>query len=126
MIVLDASAILAYLFQEPGHIVVEQALDGCVVSSVNFAEMLSRLARDGLPPDIALEAVEGSDVDIVAFDRAQAMAVAAIAPVTRPLGLSLADRACLALASIRGLPVLTADRVWRDVDVGVEVRLIRP
>ena len=122
MIVLDASAALAYMFAEPGAAAVDAAMDGAFMSAVNWAEVLSRLAREGLP----LETDQSSRFTIVDFDAAQAHSAAALLPATRPLGLSLADRACLALALNRELPVLTADRAWLRLDVGVEVRLIRP
>ena len=122
MIVLDASAALAYVFAEPGAEAVDGAMDGAFMSAVNWAEVLSRMARESMP----LEWPESSRFTIVEFDAAQARTAAELFSATRTLGLSLADRACLGLALTKELPVLTADRVWLGLDLGIEVRLIRP
>jgi PIN domain nuclease of toxin-antitoxin system len=122
VIVLDASAALAYVFAEPGAETVDAVTDGAFMSAVNWAETLSRMAREAM----ALDWPESSRFTIVEFDAAQARTAAESLPATRPLGLSLADRACLGLALSRKLPVLTADPAWRGLDLGVEVRLIRP
>lgn len=121
MIVLDASALLAYLFGEPGAEVVVGLLDEAVLSAVNEVEVLTRIRRDSPEP----ESVELPVHEIVTFDSTQAKLAAAMAPATRPFGLSLADRACLALGLHRSWAVYTADRAWAALDLGVEVRLIR-
>lgn len=126
MIVLDASALLAYLFAEAGHEVVADAIDSCCLSSVNLAEVLSRFARDGHDPDRVLQQIAGSGIEIVPFAGEDAALAAGMVPLTQKFGLSLGDRACLALALRRDLPAMTADRVWSQLDLPIAVKVIRP
>ncbi len=125
---LDASAVLAYLQQEPGAARVETALleDRCYLLTVNLAEVLTRLADWKIPPDAAEERIAGMDMVFVPFDREMAGLTAALRQTTRALGLSLADRACLALAQKMAIPVLTADRAWLDLKTDIRVEFIRP
>ena len=123
--VLDASAILAFIHREPGGDAVAQHLPAAVVSAVNVAEVCARLSDRGVPMNEAREAVSALDIAVVSFDDELAYASAALRPVTRHLGLSLGDRACLALAERYGVPVVTADREWQKVEIDVDVRLIR-
>ena len=125
MTVLDASALLALLFRETGHEQVAAVLDGACLSAVNLAEVLGRFARDGHDPDLLLRRLEALPLEIVPFEAGQAARTARMLPTTQAAGLSLGDRACLALAAERGVAVLTADRAWLQVDVGVAVRLLR-
>jgi PIN domain nuclease of toxin-antitoxin system len=129
--VLDASALLAYLRDEPGADDVADAIAaGAVVSTVNLAEIYGTVAFWGLEPE-QLEAeltarglLEGA-IAVEPFTPADAIDVGRLRPLTRTAGLSLADRACLALARRTGARVLTADTAWTNVAVGVEIRLIR-
>jgi len=124
-VVLDASALLAFLQSEPGSGVVESAIRGAVMSSVNWAEVVQKsLARDVMVAGMR-EDVEAWGLRLVPFGAEDAEAAALLWPQTRHRGLSLADRACLALGMRLDGPVLTADRSWAGVPVGVEVRLIR-
>jgi ribonuclease VapC len=125
MIVLDASALLAFLFREPGHETVAALLDGALMSTVNLAEVLSRFARDGHDPRPVAARLARAGIARVAFTERLAMTAAAIVPLVAGRGLSLGDRACLALAMSRGLPALTADRRWAELDLPVPVELIR-
>ena len=125
MVVLDSSGLLASLFGEPGYERVDDALHTACISAVNLAEVMARLVRDGMALDEFLRDLDGSDLEVVPFDLPQARLAAEFLPQTRRRGLSLGDRACLALASIRALPVLTADRAWAQLRLPVEVRLIR-
>lgn len=121
--VLDASALLAMLLEEPGGDEVAGLLPRTRVSAVNLAEVLGRLARDGMPDD-ALAGVEARLRPLALPFEAGLMAeTARLIRVAR--GLSLGDRACIATAKHLGLPVITADRVWARLDLGVEVKLIR-
>jgi PIN domain nuclease of toxin-antitoxin system len=130
--VIDSSSVLAFAFGEPGAEMV-MAIAGddgnrLLVSSVNLAEILAKLADDGIQAEVAAEIIAPLSLDEVPFDHAQAVISAALRSVTRHAGLSLGDRGCLGLASLRKVAVLTADRTWRDVAaaVGIEVIITRP
>lgn len=124
--VVDASALLAYLLGEPGSDAVVAALQGgATMSALNVAEVLSKLADAGASVDEAWPAIETLGVEVTAVGTREAIDIARLRAATRDSGLSMADRACLALAAAQGVPALTADRAWMGVDVGVEVRLIR-
>jgi len=124
--VLDASAILALLQGEPGAPVVQAAVQaGAALGAVNLAEVISKLAERGMAlPDID-SAVDGLALDIVPLDEALARRIGALRPLTRSTGLSLGDRACLALAEHLGLPALTTDRQWAGPVPGIIVQVIR-
>ncbi|MDQ3772300.1 MAG: type II toxin-antitoxin system VapC family toxin [Actinomycetota bacterium] len=128
--VLDASALLAHLLDEPGAGEVNESLDeGAVISAVNWAEVLSRLSDLGSDPRRVAADLEAqgllATLTIVPFDPEDAITVGALRNATRGPGLSLGDRACLSLALRLGAPALTADRAWDEVDSEVEVRQIR-
>ncbi|WP_419947486.1 type II toxin-antitoxin system VapC family toxin [Candidatus Palauibacter sp.] len=125
--VLDASAVLAALLNEPGAVRVERALKrGAAMSSVNVAEVAARLSQDGLPSVTVASVVRGLGIEIIPFDRQAALLSGAYRPQTQRHGLGLGDRACLATARRLGLPALTADRSWTDLEIdGVKVVQIR-
>jgi ribonuclease VapC len=129
--ILDASALLAYLRDEPGADVVADAVaTGAVISTVNLGEVLSRVAdRDTDPARVARQMTDRGLLDgaiaVEPFTTADAMEVARLRPLTRDLGLSLGDRACLALARRLDVPVLTADSAWSKLDLRLELRQIR-
>lgn len=124
--VLDASAVLAVLFQEKGSQRVEPLLPAAAISSVNMAEALVKLIRRGAAPEEAREMFDALGIGrIVPFDEAAAFVSATLLGATSPLGLGLGDRACLATGRLLGLPVVTADREWAALDVGVRIRAIR-
>jgi PIN domain nuclease of toxin-antitoxin system len=123
--VLDASAILALIQGEPGADVVDDALSGAMVSAVNVAEVATRLSDVGMPDEEVRATVRDLRMDIVSFDGALAFGSAALRGATRAKGLSLGDRACLALAVANDAPALTADRSWGELEVGIEIRMIR-
>ena len=128
--VLDASALLALMQSEPGSEVVDALLEDheCVASSVNIAEVGSKLVDKGLAPDQLSRVLSQIDVQTIDFDAEQATACAALRATTRELGLSLGDRACLALARGMQATAVTADRAWADLGesvIGVRVQLIR-
>jgi ribonuclease VapC len=124
-IVADASAILAALKNEPFSNVDPRLLVGATISAVNVCEVLSKLHDDGLNEEQAQAAVAVMDLRVVPFDGLQARTAARLRSMTRHAGLSLGDRACLALADRLGYPVVTADRVWASLEVGIEIIMIR-
>ena len=126
--VLDASAVLAYVQGEPGAARVSEALaGGAILSVVNLAEVVTKLAGDGLSERAIHSAIDVLEVEMAAFDEADAISAGLLRTATRPFGLSLGDRACVALALRSGLPALTGDRAWREVGpaLGVEIEVIR-
>jgi PIN domain nuclease of toxin-antitoxin system len=125
-IALDASALLAFLFGEEGHESVAAVIEGSGISAVNLAEAISRFARDGHNPDLVYQHIAGSGIEIVPFHGEDAALVAALTPSTREFGLSLGDRACLALALRHRVPAMTADQVWARLDLPLEIHVIRP
>jgi ribonuclease VapC len=129
--VLDASALLAHLRDEPGADVVAEAIaSGAVISTVNLAEVFSRVAdRGGDPAKLAAELTQSGLLDgaitVEPFTAADAIDAGRLRPLTRDAGLSLGDRACLALARRLDVPALTADTDWQGIAHGVELRSIR-
>jgi len=123
--VLDASAVLAYVSGEPGAEIVASLIDDALVSAVNLAEAVTNLRERTGSLDIARAALDIAALDVVDFDRSLAEEAGGFVADTRPKGLSLGDRACLALAAREGLPAFTADRAWAGLGVGVDIRLIR-
>lgn len=122
--VLDSSAVLALLLAEPGSEQVRAALPGALLSTVNLAEVVSKLNERGMPADETRAAVEATGVEWVDFTADQACAAGALRGETRAAGLSLGDRACLALARLRSLPAITADAAWGRLP-GFDVVVIR-
>ena len=123
--VLDASAVLALLNEEAGKEQVEAVLGSSILGTVNYCEVLGKLIDAGMPDDEARQSLELLGLVVVSFDEETASLAAALRPSTRRLGLSLGDRCCLALGISRGLPVMTADRVWGKVKMPVNVVVIR-
>jgi PIN domain nuclease of toxin-antitoxin system len=124
--VLDASALLAYLQRERGHLAVAPLLEGAAISAVNLSEVLQKAMAAGVLVQ-GLEAdLHAVGVRVHAFDTEDAASAAELWSSTRKLGLSLGDRACLALARRLHVPAYTADRAWTAVKVpGVVVRTVR-
>jgi ribonuclease VapC len=123
--VLDASALLAVLLEERGAEIVERHLPSAMMSAVNLSEVVASAIERGLQLENVILGLTRLSLEIVGFDTEQAYIAASFRPVTRSLGLSLGDRACLALGFLKKLPVLTADRDWAKADVGVTVEIIR-
>jgi len=125
-VVLDASALLAILNQEPGaEALTPELLSGAIISTVNLAEVQGKLVGRGLRPDDAWEAVLNLIREAVPFTPEHARLAGDLVAQTRPLGLSLGDRACLALGLALKAPVYTADKSWKKVKVGARIHVIR-
>ena len=122
-IVLDASAVLAVLQNEPGADEVWEHLPGAGLSAVNAAEVVAKLVDGGVAPEDASELLERLGVEIVAFDAVDIVPSARMRHASR--SVSLGDRACLALAARLAVPAVTADRAWAELSIDVEVQLIR-
>lgn len=125
--VLDASAILAVLFREPGTEVIEAHYEEAVISSVNLSEVAAKLSDCGITSVEVQELLSGLGLEVRAFDESLAFAAGALREATRSSGLSLGDRTCLALGIAEAVPVVTVDRNWADVSekIGVEVVVAR-
>jgi PIN domain nuclease of toxin-antitoxin system len=124
-VVLDASALMAFLRSEPGSGIVQSALADAVISTVNLSEVLAKAAELSSNLDAVKTALQGLQLRVVPFDERQAEIAAGLRPVTRPLGLSLGDRCCLALGMAEGVSVLTADRDWAKLQLDIEIKVIR-
>ena len=124
-VVLDASALLALLNSEPGSETVEESLSAAAVSAVNLSEVVSKLSERGMPVAVIHSALDGLGLDVHPFDTASAYSAGTLRPATRGLGLSLGDRACLALGLALSASVLTTDRNWKKLKIGAKIRVIR-
>lgn len=124
--VVDSSAVLALLGNEPGSDKVETALsEGALMSSVNLSEVTGKLVEVGMSVEAVRRTMSELGFEIVAFDADLAFQAGAMRIQTRSQGLSLGDRACICLGISLGLPVVTADRRWLECNLPVEVQLIR-
>lgn len=123
--VLDASALIALALGERGSGVVAKFAQHALISTVNISEFLQRLRDKGVPEVEALSQIARFEINIVPFDLAHAQMAATLRPATKHLGLSLGDRACLALALARDRHVLTADHRMAQAEVGLDIRMIR-
>ena len=124
--VLDASALLAVSKGERGADVVMELISSkdCVISSVNMAEVGARLLDLGLPIHELGRGIAQFSVDIIDFNQEQALACAALRPITKSAGLSLGDRACLALTKLMGGTAVTSDRAWLDIAKATHINVL--
>ncbi|PSK91703.1 PIN domain nuclease of toxin-antitoxin system [Haloactinopolyspora alba] len=125
MIVLDSSAILTFLYAEPGHESVKDALESGLVCAANWSETLQKITFHGGDATRQGDLLRLLGLEIEPLTRDDAATAARLFPQTRHAGLSLGDRCCLALAARMGVQALTADRAWADLDIDVQVRLVR-
>ncbi len=125
-IVLDASAVLAILGEEAGaEKLTPRLLGDAIASTVNLAEVHSKLISRGLKPDDAWDAAISPVRESAPFTEEHAKIAGSMLAQTRKLGLSLGDRACLALGVALHAPVYTADQSWKSLQIGVRIHLIR-
>lgn len=125
LIVLDTSALVAFVKDEAGANMVKSALADCAMSSVNVSEFLTKASDRGQDIDSEIALLETLHIEFVDYTFARSIMAARLRHSTRALGLSLGDRACLALAIERQCPVMTADRAWGKLDLGVKIVVIR-
>ncbi len=123
--VLDASAVLAYLQGETGSGSVAGLLDQAVMSSVNAAEVVGQLAMRGVTREQAERLIRAVQVPVVGFGSEHVISTGMLRTVTKELGLSLGDRACLATAELLGATAVTADRVWANLKLQIPIQVIR-
>jgi ribonuclease VapC len=124
-IVVDASALIALICQETGGRLVEKNLSNIEISTVNLAEVASYLIKKGLDVEETTSLLNDLAIPAIPFDETQAFCAAHLVNKTAAKGLSLGDRACLALAMQKDQSVLTADKVWKELDLNIEINLIR-
>ncbi len=125
MIVVDTSAIVAFLRGEPGQDAVAARLTDACMSAVSVAELMARMAKDGLSPASTMAHLRDVALDIVPFDGDQIEIAGTLIGLGRRHGIGLGDCCCIALARVRGCPVLTADRAWTKLGIKVDIQLIR-
>jgi ribonuclease VapC len=123
--VLDASAVLALLAEEPGADEVEVLLDGSAMSAVNVSEVLQKSIQHGVDTEGLEYDLQALGVEVHPFDLVHARAAAELWELAPEAGLSLGDRACLSLAAGLGAVAVTTDRRWSSLELGVSVRAVR-
>ena len=123
--VLDASAVLAVIQEEPGAERIEAHLDTGCISAVNLAEVVGKLQDRGLGDNEIDELIALLDLDTRIMDREGAVFMGKLRQSTKVAGLSLGDRACLALAHSLGATAITMDRAWKDLEIGVAIEVAR-
>ena len=124
-VVFDSSALLAIIFEEQGAEVAARHVSGGIVSAVNASEVIARLVDYGTSGESARNELLNFGLEIRPFDTALAVAAGQLRAATREKGLSLGDRACVALAMREAAGIVTADRAWAGLGLDVEVELIR-
>ena len=122
---LDASALLALLNNEPGAKRIEEILPESVIGAVNACEVIAKLVSAGMSPSDAQSSVKLINIEILPFEEEAAYKAGGLVSETRKLGLALGDRACLALGMMRNLTVMTADQSWSKLRLSVRVEVIR-
>jgi PIN domain nuclease of toxin-antitoxin system len=126
-VVVDASAVMALMLNEPGADVVLAAVRRSLMSAVNVSECCARGVERGAKAEDVLSIIQSFEIQVVPFDLIHALEAAELREPTRAIGASLGDRACLALGRRHGLNVLTGDRrlAGADPTLGIDIRLIR-
>jgi PIN domain nuclease of toxin-antitoxin system len=123
--VVDASAVLAIYLDEPGADAVAEIIAGSLLSTVNYTEVVSKALDRGRRIDHVLRALARMAFVVVSYDLPLARRAGELRPSTRQFGLSVGDRACLALAERERLPAYTTDRAWANLNLGIDIRVIR-
>jgi PIN domain nuclease of toxin-antitoxin system len=123
--VLDASAVLSLLHREPGHEQIASVLGRSAICSVNLCEVASKLADQGLPIEAVQSDLLALGFEVITFDETLAFRAAELRSITRRLGLSLGDRACLATAQVRRAIAVTTDRSWSRLKLEAKIQVVR-
>ncbi|WP_247219341.1 type II toxin-antitoxin system VapC family toxin [Synechococcus sp. C9] len=124
-VVLDASAVLVLLNQEAGSDGIAPLIPQSVISAVNLSEVIAKLADAGIPEASIHQILKHLNLEVIAFNDQQALTTGLLRPLTKSQGLSLGDRACLALGMSLNLPVITSDQTWSRLSLAIEIRVIR-
>lgn len=124
-VVFDASAVLAFLNQEPGAGTIAPLFEQAAIGDVNFAEVVTKMAAAGISGESIAQILDNLQLEVVAFEVDQAFQTGLLRPSTQALGLSLGDRACLALGLHLNQPVITADRQWQNLDLALKIQVLR-
>ena len=122
--ILDASALLASLHNETGSQMVDPLLPESAISTINLSEVIQKARQKGISTTTLVSGLQVIGVEIVDYTKEQAEMTAELWSITRPFGLSLADRACLALTQLRDAVAITADKNWANIST-IQVRVIR-
>ncbi len=122
---VDSSALLAYAFSEEGADKAYRYLHNSVISSVIYSEFFSVVLERKANLEDAFKIINFFNIHVIDFNEEQALITAELREKTKSKGLSLGDRSCLALAIIKKIPVVTADKIWSKLDIGVDIKLIR-
>ncbi|MDX1948878.1 MAG: type II toxin-antitoxin system VapC family toxin [Rickettsiales bacterium] len=123
--VLDASALIASIYQEKGHDIVDEYLSSAVISVVNLTEVVAYLIKQENNIQEIQGLIKDLNLEIIDFDEVQAFKCAELIKKTSKFGLSLGDRACISLGISKKLPILTADKIWKNLDLEAKIILIR-
>lgn len=125
-IVFDSSVLIMLFTKETGYEIVKQHIKHAIISSVNIAEVYKYCIEvQNLTEEDCINLIKLSGIKIIEFCEEQALITAKIIKKTKQYGLSLGDRACIALAMLKNCPVLTCDKIWGKVDVGIEFVMAR-
>jgi ribonuclease VapC len=123
--VLDASAVLCLLQEEKGSERVAEALPAAIIGAVNYSEVVGKLVETGIDEATVDGLIDKLQLKVIPFDRTQARFAASLRLTTRKLGLSLGDRACLALAAAEGATALTCERIWTKFEAPCKIETLR-
>lgn len=124
-VVLDSSVVLAHINGEAGSERAAAFFGDALICAVNLAEVVGKLVERGASLGLVRLALSRYGLQVAAFDEELAEVAGALRAKTKAFGLSLGDRACLALGQRFSLPILTADRMWKELDLPVEIQLLR-
>lgn len=124
-VVVDASAVLALLNQETGSEEISQVIGNAAISAVNLSEVIAKLAEAGIPEEDIRQILFNLNLEVILFNEEQGLKAGMMRPATKSMGLSFGDRACLALGIYFNQPVITTDRLWGSLNLGIEIRVVR-